>query len=96
MNFPDPNVPKPSWIRWIEGKAELADGALGNLPDLVNTRDAATYLGIAQCTVNREVKRGHLSVAKKGGRGQWHLFRKADLDKYKLENLQEAIDEEML
>ena len=91
MNWPDENAPKPSWIIWAEhGKADDPDADLSGGPsgaprplDPMNTCQAAAYLGVAQCTVNRAVLRGDLVPIERGGRGRWHRFGKADLDAYR-------------
>lgn len=84
MNWPDAGAAKPSWVDWAENEAALTsdpdDDLPTTFPEVMNTAQAAEYLGLAQCTVNRAVLRGDLAALEKGKRGKWTTFRKADLD----------------
>lgn len=91
MKWSNPDE-KPSWVRWAETPitpiTPIGDDPDGDLderefPDPMNSTDAAAYVGVASCTLNRAVRRGELEATTGPGKGHPNWFQKANLDRYK-------------
>jgi len=70
-------------IAWAETPPTQDRDPDADFPDMMNTEQAAQYLGVAPCTVRRRVNEGKIPLARRGSRGQWHRFYKKDLQAIK-------------